>query len=196
MSTGVAQPTAPAERAAKRWTYEEYYRLTPESHAERYEIDDGELVPMASPNLSHQECVLNLCILMRQYVIAHDLGRVFVSPFDVIFEKYNTAQPDVMFVSKARAEIVQERGIFGAPDVVVEVTSPSSTRRDWQEKADKYLRFGVQEYWLVNPTERSVEVRIWRADHWAVHSLARETGTAESLLLPGFTVDLAQVFAA
>ena len=190
--------TAPAaiERIAKRWTYEEYCRLTPESHDERYEIDDGDLVPMPSPTISHQDCVLNLATIMRAYAHEHDAGRVFVSPLDVIFEEYNTAQPDVIFVSKARAGIVQDRGIFGAPDLVVEVISPSSTRRDRQDKSNKYLRFQVQEYWLVNPAERSVEVRTWRADHWAVHSLARDTGTAESLILPGFTVDLAQVFAA
>lgn len=196
MNTGVATPPAPAQPAVKHWTYEEYYRLTPESHAERYEIDDGELIPMPSPNLSHQECVGNLYVLFRDYVRSRDLGRAFVSPFDVIFEEDNTAQPDVMFVAKARAAIVQSRGIFGAPDVVVEVVSPSSGRRDLQEKSKKYLRFGVQEYWLVNPEERSIEVRIGRGDHWAVHSLARESGAAESLVLPGFTVDLAQVFAA
>lgn len=77
----------------------------------------------------------------------------------------------------------------------MEVISPSSTRRDRQDKSSKYLRFGVAEYWLVNPAERSIEVRVRREDHWAVHSLARDTGHAESLLLPGFTTDLAQVFA-
>ncbi len=194
MSTGAAQPPAAAP-ATKLWTYEEYYRLTPESHAERYEIDDGELVPMPSPQLTHQECVGNLFVIFRDYARAHDLGRVFVSPFDVIFGEYNTAQPDVMFVSKAQAEIVKERGIFGAPDIAVEVISPSSTRRDRQDKSAKYLRFRVPEYWLVNPAEQSVEVRAWRGDHWAVHSLVRESGQAESLLMPGFTVDLAQVFA-
>ena len=190
--------TAPAavERIAKRWSYEEYYRLTPESHDERYEIDDGELVPMPSPTVTHQRIIMQLASLMRTFVQAHDLGETFISPLDVIFEEYNLAQPDVMFVSKARSEIVKDRGVFGAPDLVVEVISPSSTRRDRQDKSSKYLRFKVQEYWLVNPAERSIEVRVWRADHWAVHSLARDTGTAESLILPGFTVDLAQIFAA
>lgn len=194
--TPSATAPAAAERVAKRWTYEEYYRLTPETHDERYEIDDGELVPMPSPTVTHQECVANLYTQLREYVRAHDLGRAFISPLDVIFEEHNLAQPDVMFVSKARSEIVQDRGIFGAPDLVVEVISPSSTRRDRQDKSSKYLRFKVQEYWLVNPAERSIEVRVWRADHWAVHSLARDTGMAESLILPGLTVDLAQVFAA
>lgn len=194
--TSAAAPSAAVERVAKRWTYEEYYRLTPESHDERYEIDDGELVPMSSPSVTHQRTTQQFYKFLDGFVREHGLGETFISPLDVIFEEDNLVQPDVMFVAKARAGIVQERGIFGAPDLVVEVVSPSSTRRDRQDKSSKYLRFRVQEYWLVNPAERSIEVRVWRADHWAVHSLARDTGAAESLILPGFTVDLAQVFAA
>ena len=137
---------------------------------------------------------MELASLMIAFVRAHDLGEVFVSPLDVIFGEDETSQPDVLFITKARADIIQDRGIFGAPDLVVEVLSPSSTRRDRQEKSTKYLRFMVQEYWLVNPAERSIEVRVWREGHWAVHSLARETGKAESLVLPDFSPDLAQVF--
>ena len=191
--TPVSHPLA-VERTAKRWTYEEYYRLTPESHAERYEIDNGELVPMASPTVTHQRLTKKIASLLEAFVQAQDFGEVFLSPLDVIFGEHETSQPDVIFVAKANAQIVKDRGIFGAPDLVVEVLSPSSTRRDRQEKSTKYLRFMVQEYWLVNPAERSIEVRVWREDHWAVHSLARETGKAESLVLPGFSVDLAQVF--
>ena len=191
--TPVSTPLA-VERNAKRWTYEEYYRLTPESHAERYEIDHGELVPMASPTVTHQRVTMELASLMIAFVRAHDLGEVLVAPLDVIFGEDETSQPDALFITKARADIIQDRGIFGAPDLVVEVLSPSSTRRDRQEKSTKYLRFIVQEYWLVNPAERSIEVRVWREGHWAVHSLARETGKAESLVLPDFSLDLAQIF--
>ena len=193
--TPTAKESAVVERTAKRWTYEEYYRLTPENHAERYEIDNGELVPMASPTVTHQRLTKKFAMLLEAVVQAHDLGEVFISPLDVVFGEHETSQPDVMFVAKARAEIVKDRGIFGAPDLVVEVISPSSTRRDRQEKSAKYLRFMVPEYWLVNPAERSIEVRVWREDHWAVHSLARDTGKAESLVLPDFSLDLAQLFA-
>lgn len=91
MISSAAHPPAPVALSTKLWTYEEYYRLTPESHAERYEIDDGELVPMPSPTLSHQDCVANLFTLLREYVRTRDLGKVFVAPLDVIFEHYNTA---------------------------------------------------------------------------------------------------------
>lgn len=195
MSSSTVNRPLPIAGVAKHWTYEEYYRLTPESHAERYEIDNGELVPMPAPGTTHQRIIMQLAQAMNSFTEKHDLGEVFISPLDVIFNDDNTAQPDLLFIAKLRKEIVQNRGIFGVPDLVVEVLSPSSTRRDRQEKSTKYLRFMVQEYWLVNPAERSIEVRISRDDHWAVHSLARNTGSVESLVLPGFMVDLPQVFA-
>lgn len=196
MSSSTANLPQPLKGAAKHWTYEEYYRLTPESHDERYEIDNGELVPMPAPTVVHQRIIMELAHAMDPFTKEHALGEIFISPLDVIFDDDNTAQPDLLFVTTARKEIIKERGVFGAPDMVVEVLSPSSTRRDREEKSTKYLRFMVQEYWLVNPIERSIEVRIWRGDYWAVHSLAREIRSAESLILPGFSLDLTRVFAA
>ena len=177
----------------KRWTYEEYYRLDDDR---RYELSNGQLIPMIppSPGSSHQHETLELAILLREFVRAKKLGEVFIAPLDVIFDAANTAQPDVMFIAKANAGIVQERGIFGAPDLVVEIVSPGSIRRDRYEKQALYARFGVKEYWILDHKNRALEVLTLDGAQYRVHSSAEETGAVASKVLRGLKVKLSDLF--
>jgi Uma2 family endonuclease len=120
-------------------------------------------------------------------------AEVFVAPFDVVMAEDNTAQPDLLFIATANAGIVQN-WVFGAPDLVVEILSPSSIRRDRYEKQEQYARFGVKEYWIVDPANRSLEILTLQDQRFTVHSSAVETGEAASQVLAGLIVDVAQLF--
>ena len=183
---------AKSKPARKRWTYEDYYRLDDDR---RYELFNGELIPMQppSPGPDHQNEALELAVIIREFVRSKKLGQVFIAPLDVIFDEENTAQPDVMFIAKANAGIVQKRGIFGAPDLVVEILSPGSIRRDRYEKQGLYARFGVKEYWILDHANQSLEVLTLSGDVYVVHSAAGENGHVSSKVLRGLKVKLSDL---
>jgi Uma2 family endonuclease len=148
-----------AKSTRKRWTYAEFARL-PTSGSTRYEIIDDELFVTPSPSVRHQRIVKRLVVALDRFVETHELGEVFISPFDVLFAEGDYLEPDVLFVREDRARVVTERGIDGRPDLVVEVLSPSTEPRDRGVKLDRYRHYDVPEYWIVDPDERAVEV--WR----------------------------------
>ena len=132
---------AVAVEKGKRWTYEEYYRLDED---QRYEIIDGNLLMAPAPDTWHQGWISELHLIFQHHVKRAKLGQVFLSPVDVVLDQENTVQPDLVFVSAANAGIIQRRAIFGVPDLLVEIVSPSSVRRDRYEKRELYSRFGVK----------------------------------------------------
>ncbi|MBI4328052.1 MAG: Uma2 family endonuclease, partial [Chloroflexi bacterium] len=115
------------EKQAKRWTYEEYYQLDDD---QRYEIIDGNLLMAPAPDTWHQDWSRELFHILDRHVRAHKLGKVFFAPLDVVLDSENTVQPDLVFIAAANAGIIQRRAIFGVPDLLVEIVSPSSVRRD------------------------------------------------------------------
>lgn len=161
-----------ANRARHRWTYEEYARLPKPSEARgtRFEVIDGELYVTPSPSLRHQRVFTDLVTLLNVFVRSHRLGEVFGSPFDVLFGEGDYFEPDIMFVRSGREHILAERGIEGPPDLLVEVLSPSTAARDLGIKLDRYRLFGVVEYWVIDPDERTVLV--WRLADGASEPLA------------------------
>jgi Uma2 family endonuclease len=179
-----------AEEPAKRWTYEEYYKLDSD---QRYEIIDGELLMAPSPDTWHQEWSRELSMLMVTHVKRHNLGKVFVAPLDVILDPVNTAQPDIMFISAANLSIIQRRGIFGVPDLLVEIVSPSSVRRDRYDKQQLYARFRVKEYWIADPANKALEILTLKQGDFELHASAEEKGMLTSLVLPGLEFDLAEI---
>lgn len=177
--------------AAKRWTFADLMSF---DENERYEIYDGRLISMApAPNIYHQRLVGRLHLLLAGFVQSRELGEVIVAPMDVILSEDNTAQPDLLFIARENAGIVKN-WVFGAPDLVVEVLSPSSIRRDRYDKLEQYARFGVKEYWIVDPANRSLEILILQDKRFVVHSSAAETGQVQSRVLDGLFIDLAQLF--
>src|SRR5438093_11500965 len=130
-------------------TYEDYCALPDEGL--RYEIIDGMLFAEPSPRRAHQKAVGNLFTILHAWVRAHDLGEVYVAPFDVLLDPSTTVEPDLVFVVTDRLEIIAERGVEGAPDLLVEVLSPGTARRDRVRKLNAYTRYGVRHYWPVDP---------------------------------------------
>ncbi|MBV9231036.1 MAG: Uma2 family endonuclease, partial [Chloroflexi bacterium] len=137
------------------WTYNHYAAL---DDGQRYEIINGVLFMTPSPSGPHQDAVLRLSHYLLMYVEFADLGKVRVAPFDVELAPDMVVQPDVLVVLKANFDKIKHKRIVGAPDLVVEVSSPGTVKHDWREKFDTYARAGVSEYWLADPATRSVEI--------------------------------------
>jgi Uma2 family endonuclease len=178
------------ETEAKRWTYEEYYKL---DDGQRYEIIDGNLLMAPSPDMWHQDWLGNLYVLLRQHLARKKVGRVYMAPFDVVLDAENTVQPDLIFVAAANVGIIEKRAIFGAPDLLVELLSPTSIRRDCHDKKALYARFGVQEYWIGDPESSSMEIFTLRGGRYQRFCSAREKGKLVSKVLPGWELDLAEI---
>ena len=139
-----------------RLTYEDYCLLP--NDGKRYEIIDGELFVTPSPFRLHQHVVTNLTYYLVDFVKKAGLGWVYAAPFDVVFSQTSVVEPDILYVSKSRAEVLTEKNIQGAPDLVVEVLSPGTLEADHTFKLKLYARFGVQEYWIIDPKGPSEEI--------------------------------------
>ncbi|HEB77451.1 MAG TPA: Uma2 family endonuclease [Methylothermaceae bacterium] len=177
---------------ARRWTYRDYLTL---DDGKRYEILEGELRDMTpAPSVPHQSCSRNLEFLFLEYVRLHNWGFVYDAPIDVILSEENVLQPDIVLIADERRDIIRDRGIFGAPDVVVEIVSPSSVRYDYVTKQAIYQRFGIAEYWLVDPANRSVTVLGLEEGQYQPIAFASGSGTVQSRRLPQFTVELGAIF--
>ncbi|MEE8390996.1 MAG: Uma2 family endonuclease [Anaerolineae bacterium] len=154
-------PRLPARELAwpaqGEWTYEDYEKLPDDGR--RYEIIEGALYVAAAPNLDHQYTVGEIFVALRTYVGEHKLGLVLVAPFKVrLPDIAPVVQPDVLFIALEHTPHSGAVRFTGAPELVVEVLSPSTARTDKVVKFSAYERAGVREYWLVDPRIHSVEV--------------------------------------
>lgn len=177
----------------KRWTHEDLDRLPESENGDRYEIIDGELFVTPSAIPLHQLVDYRLTRWIGDYVEGGRLGQVFFAPVDVKLGD-QTLIPDLLFIRRDRLHIVGPKAIEGAPDLVVEILSPSTQHRDRGRKAEIYARSGVPEYWIVDPQARSVTIFGLRGDRY--EEVWQEGGVARSRVLPGLAVDVAALFAA
>ena len=177
----------------QRITYEEY--LSGPEIKQRYEIVDGVMIMPPSPNVVHQTILRQLFLNLNQHVDDGDLGEVWFAPLDVVIQRepLRTRQPDLLFVSSARAGIVGQV-IEGAPDLVVEILSPGNTRSAMEEKLADYARLAVQECWLVSPEARSVEVMELGEGQWQRVGIFGLGDQVHSPVLPGLALTVAEVF--
>ena len=159
----------------------------------RYELLDGELVIVPSPKEIHQRIQLAFGLALALYVQTHALGRLYFAPFDVLFTDSDVVQPDLIFVSNERAHVITEDNIQGAPDLLVEVHSPSTADRDKDFKRGLYERHGVAEYWMVDPYAKTVTVLRLGEDGYETAAAYNEDQTLESTTLAGFTLALGDV---
>jgi Uma2 family endonuclease len=184
--------THPSRRG---WSYEEFARLRDQDERHRYELIDAELVVTPSPVPNHQELVVRLLLAIRMFVDQHALGRVLVGPIDVLFDPGNYLAPDLIFVRADRTKVITERGVEAAPDLVVEIVSPSTAARDRGVKRQRYAAFGVGEYWIVD--ERRSEVAVYRFRENADIPMVFTTGTLDWTPMPGgptLALDVAALF--
>ncbi len=177
--------------AKVKYTYQDYLN-TPEG--ERYELVDGELILVSSPNEDHQIASMELGSRMHYYAKEGDLGWVFHAPFDIVFSDTDVVQPDLMFISKEREDIRTRANVRGAPDLVVEIISPSSVKRDWEDKRELYARYGVKEYWIVDPANRMVSVMPLRDGFLELAGAYADGDTLTSTALAGFSVEVSEIW--
>ncbi|MEM1096544.1 MAG: Uma2 family endonuclease [Bacteroidota bacterium] len=178
-----------------RLTYEDYCVL-PED-GKRYEIIDGDLFMSPAPSFWHQRYLVRILTSISTYLELHPIGEAVVAPLDVILDDENIVQPDLVFISQAKAHLIAKRGLEGAPDLIVEVLSPSNRRRDEVVKRALYEKHGVEEYWMVDSEADTVRIYRLTDDGYveAVVLTAEAGDVLTSPMLPGFALPLEKLFA-
>lgn len=173
-------------------TYDDY-ALLPEGA--KYQLVDGEIIEMSTPIVAHQNAVLNLAFEFEKHNRAKKLGRVLIAPMDVFLDIYNTFQPDVMFISNERRSIIGTDIVRGAPDLVIEILSPSTAYYDLRKKMPTYFKFGVKECWIIDVSEGSVE-RYALVEGEATR-ISKATGSEKIVtpILPELDLSAEQIFA-
>ena len=170
------------------------YALIP-TGAPNYQLIEGDLVMAQSPNTFHQEILVNLATSFRTHLRTHPIGKVYIAPLDTFLSDISVYQPDLLFVRKENRSIIEEHGVEGAPDLVVEILSKSSAKYDLGPKRAIYARTGVEEMWVIDPPKRTLSVYRLGEDAENPSATYRRTQSFTSTVLPGLQIVLADIFA-
>lgn len=179
--------------ASKPISVQEFLNMEVEENC-FYELINGEVVKRGGNSPSHQLISGQLLINLHSWIEKKNLGELLPGPLDVFFDEYNVVQPDLLFVSEKKKEIITENGVEGTPDLVVEILSPGSMRFDRGEKMKLYKKYQVQEYWIVDAKNQSIEVYVYENNEYELFSFAVEAGKVESKVLQKFSLDIKQIF--
>lgn len=179
------------QRRVVKFTYEDY-KHTPED--KRYELLDGDLIMVPAPRTAHQRSSRDIGLPLVTFVDENDLGEVFLAPCDVVLSETDVVQPDILFVSKERSYIITEDNIRGAPDLVIEVLSPSTAQRDRTLKRTLYALHGVPEYWQADTDAKNVAVLTLVNGEYKIAGIYGEGQALVSPLLPGFALEIDRIF--
>ena len=174
------------------WTYEDYAAM-PED-GKRYQIVDGVLFMSPSPNRWHQETVGRIFRYLSAHIEDKGMGEVYIAPFDVELTPKTIIQPDVLVVLNTHLERISDQRIIGAPDLVVEVTSPGTAGFDRRQKQDAYALAGVPEYWIVEPASHSVEVLTIENNTYSSCGVFEGETALSSKVIPDFPVLIERFF--
>jgi len=177
----------------KRLTYDDLEAIPQEREGDRQELIDGELVVTPVPVTKHQIISMNLIRVLDRHVYTAGLGMVLPAQTGIRLTPDNLLIPDISFVAHDRLDVIGPKTIDAPPDLVVEILSPGTRRRDLTTKRDLYARFGVREYWMVDPDARTVTVLALAGDTYEP-APAGEGGAIQSRVLPGLTLALEDVF--
>jgi Uma2 family endonuclease len=162
----------------------------------RHELIDGEHYVTPSPNTKHQSVSINLTVLIGSWLEQNPIGRLFHAPFDVVFSKFDVVEPDLLYLSNARtAEALTPLHVHGVPELVIEIGSPGTRKRDETIKRRLYERAGVSEYWVVDPEVDAIRDYRREGDVFArVVELSANAGDVlTTALLPGLEIPLSRV---
>ncbi len=179
-------------RISAKFSYEDLQHIPPDRY--RYEIVDGELFVTPAPIPLHQRIVMNLGAHLWNHVRAHRLGEVFVAPLDVVFTSETVLEPDIIFLSRARLDIIGEKYLSGPPDLVVEVLSKSSARLDRDIKPKQYARYGVPEFWRIDPEGKTVEVFRLQKDEYELAQHLEFGDALATPLFPGLSLPVSSLW--
>jgi Uma2 family endonuclease len=177
----------------KKWTYQDLLNYFPKNLKHKVEILNNQLIIMASPSFLHQKISMKLSREMSYFAEKHKLGEVLTAPMDTKFDENNVEQPDILFISITRFNLIEKNVINGAPDLIVEIISPANKKKERQEKHDLYERKGVKEYWTIFPKKKEIIVEVLENEKYTVFSKGKKTGTIQSSVLEGFEVSVEDI---
>jgi Uma2 family endonuclease len=178
--------------APGQWTYQDYLDLPDDGY--RYEVIWGELYMTPAPNTKHQQTLAELMFALQEFVKANNLGLVLPAPCDVLLEPGGTpVEPDILFISQERTHIITPKNVNGAPDLIVEILSPSNPEHDRQRKFKLYQESSVPEYWIVDPDTRTIEIFTLSQGRYSLFGRFGAGQAAASKLLAGFEVEIDRV---
>lgn len=186
-----------AARSNVRLTYDDFVHFPDDG--KRHELIDGVHYVTPSPNLGHQELVGRLHLAIGNFLVGRrHLGRVFLSPLDVVLSHYDVVEPDLLFVAGDQQRILTDANVQGPPALVIEILSRSTRKRDEGIKRRLFEEKGVREYWIVDP--KGQRVTVFRRHDDGSFPRARDlhagdAATLETPLLPGFELSIDDLFA-
>ena len=176
------------------YTYEDYVKI-PEEPGYRFEVLEGILVREPSPSKHHQRVLRELEFQLKIFFDDFDPeGELFFAPLDVTLTIYNVLQPDILFVSAARREIMREERIDGPCYLAVEIMSPSNRRKDRLQKMEIYRKAGIPHYWLVDPEENTLEAFMLKGENYALIVAGGPGDPFTHPEFPGLDLDLDKIF--
>ena len=178
-----------------KFTYEDFVKFPDDG--KRHEIIDGEHYVTPSPNTKHQRIATNLTVALGSYLKPHPIGEVFAAPFDVVFSDLDVVEPDLLYISRERWQVLTDKHVNGAPDLAVEILSPGTRKIDEVKKRQLYERFGVSEYWVVDPESDAIKVyrRVGDAFVRVAELSMEQKDVLTTPLLPDWSVALSEIFA-
>lgn len=186
----MSQPQPPAGEIIL--TYDDYLHLPDDGR--RYEILEGVLYVTPSPQTAHQVVLRNLGFFLLEFLRRNNLGELLYAPMDVVLSRTNVCQPDLLYISRERLHIMEERNISGAPDLVVEILSPTTASQDRVLKAQVYARYGVDFYWLVDPEARTLEEYRREGETFTLLGTLAGEEVFRPALFPGLGIPLHEVW--
>ncbi|MDF3077752.1 MAG: Uma2 family endonuclease [Sphingobacteriaceae bacterium] len=176
----------------KKYTDKDYALL---DEGAPFQLINFDLIMSPSPVPLHQFILINLCVRIKEYLSsAQNEGVLLVAPMDVELDEGNIFQPDLLYISGDRkANLIKDR-IEGAPDLIIEILSPSTAYYDLRQKKDIYEKYGVQEYIIVDPIPQDAELYVLENDRFVLRQKASKHEVLNSVLLPGLDFELSKIF--
>lgn len=190
MSLPIAQSIPPGKIVL---TYEDYCLLPNDRN--RYEILDGDLSVTPAPSVIHQIILGNLHRIIATFLITTPLGRVLLAPTDVILAQTTVVQPDLIFVANDRLRFLSGRALEGSPTLAVEILSPTTSQVDRTTKAQLYAKYGVPNYWLIDPEQQIIDTYDLTGDRYIPTARFGQTDIFSSALFPGLSFPATDLWA-
>ncbi|PDW01905.1 Uma2 family endonuclease [Candidatus Viridilinea mediisalina] len=175
-----------------QWTLADYEALP--NDGQRYELLDGVLRLTPAPTPDHQATSLLIAYYLLQHIQLPGRGRVFTAPIDVELGPHTLVQPDIVVILATSAASISPRRIVGPPDLVIEITSPSTASYDRREKRDLYAAAGVREYWIVDAGTRTIELLCLEERHYRAEYVYTGQAIVPSRVVQGWSVATATLF--
>jgi len=186
------EPAISYKTEKKVYAYQDWLKLPEDSSG--LEIINGELVMSPSPTTRHQKIVVQLSFLMSLFLEQKNSGTMFVAPMDVVLDNNQIVQPDLLYIRPERTSIITEKNIQGAPDLIVEIISPSTAYRDMFDKKDIYEKFAVREYWIIDPMRYWLELFALKDGRYETIQRLEKSCRVQSVVLRGLGLKIEKLF--